>query len=286
MANMIPKEIWVKIWSLVDFRTLQRSCTLVCKYWFGGIRGSTRLSGKMAVNDWQKSLKDINLVLENWEANNCPNVTQMSCEMSDSDLLQLATHPSLEKIYFSQEYKLGIWGKVSYVCFDPKTKSPASSIENAVELELMNFFENWNWRDYDEEVHEPVAKRFKNEDIFSMEPIARTMINLEILHVFDDMDSYDPDEEISDKMKYFEPFFHGIQHCQNLTELVLHVDVGEYTSFMPNIKKLTIRGHVAIPLEDLNCIANLKKLEVLKLEMLMFEDKDVDVKDCAKECIK
>ena len=283
---MIPKEIWVKIWSLVDFRTLQKSCNLVCKYWFGGIRGSTSLSGKMAVNDWQKSLEDINLVLENWEANNCPNVTQMSCEMSDSDLLQLAAHPSLEKIYFSQEYKLGIWGKVSYVCFDLKTKSPASSIENAVELQLVNFFENWNWRDYDEEVHEPVAKRFRNEDIFSMEPIARSMVNLEILHVFDDMDSYDPDEEISDKMKYFEPFFHGIQHCQNLTELVLQVDVGEYTSFMPNIKKLTIRGHVAIPLEDLNCIANLKKLEVLKLEMLMFEDKDVNVKDCATECMK
>ena len=281
---MIPKEIWVEIWSLVDFRTLQKSCTLVCKYWFGGIRGSTSLSG-MALNNWQKSLEDINLVLENWEANNCPNVTQMSCEMSDSDLLQLATHPSLEKIYFSQEYELGIWGKVTDVCFDFKTKSPATSIENVVRLQLVNFFENWNWRDYDDEVHEPVAKRFKNEDIFSMEPIARSMVNLEILHVFDDMDSYDPDEEISDKMKYFEHFFHGLQHCQNLSELVLHVDVGEYTSFMPNIKKLTIRGYLAIPLENLECIAKLKKLEVLKLEMLRFGDKDVDVLECAKKCI-
>ena len=169
MANMIPKEIWVKIWSLVDFRTLQRSCTLVCKYWFGGIRGSTRLSGKMAVNDWQKSLKDINLVLENWEANNCPNVTQMSCEMSDSDLLQLATHPSLKKIYFQQEYELGIWGKVTKVCFDLKNKSSVTNIENVVELHLENFFDEWHSRKYDSsvqnDVHQPFLKRFKIEDI-------------------------------------------------------------------------------------------------------------------------
>ena len=111
------------------------------------------------------------------------------------------------------------------------------------------------------------------------------MSNLETLYIFDDQDSYDPDEEVPDKMKYFEPFFHGIQHLQNLSELILHIDIGEYATFMPNIKKLTIYGHIVIPLENLDCIANFKKLEVLKLQMLRFEDKDIDVKDCAKECI-
>ena len=283
MSNRIPKEIWVEIWSLVDFRTLQKSCTLVCKYWFGGIRGSTSLSG-MALNNWQKSLEHINLVLENWEANNCPNVTQMSCEMSESDLLHLATHPSLKKIYFQQEYELGIWGKVFCVCYDPKTKSSATSIENVVGLQLMNFFEQWPLRDYDDEVHEPFSKRFKNGDIFSMEPIARSMLNLETLEIFDVSESYDPVEDTPEKMKYFEPFFHGIQNCQNLSELMLYIDIGEYATFMPNIKKLTIRGYLTIPLENLNFIAKLTKLEVLKLEMLRFEDEDIDVKDCAKEC--
>ena len=282
MANTIPKEIWVKIWSLVDFRTLQKSCTLVCKYWFGGIRGSTSLSGKMAVNDWQKSLEDINLILENWEANNCPNVTQMSCEMSDSDLLQLATHPSLKKIYFQQEYELGIWGKVTDVCFDLKTKSPATSIENVVRLHFLNFFEKWNWRDYDDEVHEPVLKRFKTEDVFSMEPIARTMLNLETLQIFDD--SHDYVQDLQDKLKYFEPFFHGIQHCQNLTELILGVDIGEYAAFTPNIKTLFITGQLQLHLEDLDWIANLKKLESLTLDMLRFGDKKIDIKVFTTEC--
>ena len=282
MANTTPKEIWVEIWSLVDFKTLQKSCTLVCKDWFEGIRGSTNLSRQMFLNNREMSLEDINLVLANWEK---LRIVYMRREMSDDELLQLATHPSLEKIYFPKKYKLGIWGKVTYVCFDLKNKSSASSIENVVGLELVNFFENWNWREYDDEVHEPLSKRFKNEDIFSMEPLARSMSNLETLYIFDDQDSYDPDEEVPDKMKYFEPFFHGIQHLQNLSELILHIDIGEYATFMPNIKKLTIYGHIVIPLENLDCIANFKKLEVLKLQMLRFEDKDIDVKDCAKECI-
>ena len=68
MANIIlPKEVWVEIWSRVDFRTQQKSCTLVCKYWFEGIRGSTSLSGQMTLDNRQKSLEDINLVLSHWE---------------------------------------------------------------------------------------------------------------------------------------------------------------------------------------------------------------------------
>ena len=283
MANIIPKEIWVEIWSQVDFKTLQKSCTLVCKYWFGGIRGSTSLSGQMTLNNRETSLEDIDLVLSHWEK---LRIVYMRREMSDDELLQLATHPSLEKIYFPKKYELGIWGKVTYVCFDLKNKSSANRIENVVGLELVNFFENWNWRDYDDEVHEPFSKRFKNGDIFSMEPIARSMLNLETLRIFDDsQDSYDLDEEMPDKMKYFEPFFHGLQHCQSLSELILFVDIGKYANFMPNIKKLTIYGHLVIPLENLDCIAKLKNSEVLKLQMLRFEDKDIDVKDCAKECM-
>ena len=87
MANKTPKEIWVKIWSLVDFKTLQKSCTVVCKNWREGIRGNASLSDHMTLNNKQKSLEDINEVLSNWEA---LKIVRMSREMSNDELLQLA----------------------------------------------------------------------------------------------------------------------------------------------------------------------------------------------------
>ena len=138
MAGNIPKEIWVEIWSLVDFRTLQKSCTLVCKDWFGGIRGSTSLSSHMAFNNRQKSIEDINQLLSHWEK---LRIVRMSSEMSNDELLQLAPHPSLEKIIFPKKFETGIWGKVTKVCFDLKNKSSeTTSVENIVELHLLNFF--------------------------------------------------------------------------------------------------------------------------------------------------
>ena len=277
MANITPKEIWVEIWRQVDFRTLQKSCTLVCKDWFGGIRGSTSLSGQMALNNRQKSLEDINLVLSHWEK---LRIVRMSSEMSSVELLQLATHPSLEKIIFPQEYELGLWGKVTKVCFDLRNKcSETTSIENIVELHLLDFFEEWHWQTVHNEVHQPFLKRFKKEDN-SLEPLARMMLNLETLHIFSGT-SCDPEitnEEI--KMRYFARFFHGLQHCKNLSELILFgPGFGEYTNYTPNIKKLEITGNCEFQLEELDWIANLEKLEILKLEYLRFEDKEIDIKD-------
>ena len=277
MAGNIPKEIWVEIWSLVDFRTLQKSCTLVCKDWFGGIRGSTSLSSQMVLKNWQKSIEDINLVLAHREK---LRIVRMSSGISNDELLQLDTHPSLEKIIFPKKFELGIWGEVTKVCFDLKTKSPATRVENIVELHLVDFFEKVHWRDYRDQVHQPFLKRFKTEDI-SMEAIARMMLNLETLQIFDGGQVSD----LSEKMKYFEPFFHGLQYSQSLLELIMHTDFAGYEKFTPNIKKLTICGHFELNLEDLEGIENFEKLEILKLEMLRFEDKEIDIKDCIKECV-
>ena len=145
MASVTPKEIWVEIWSQVDFGTLQKSCTLVCKDWFGGIRGSTSLSSHMAFNNRQKSIEDINQLLSHWEK---LRIVRMSSEMSNDELLQLAPHPSLEKIIFPKKFQLGIWGKVTKACFDLKNKSSGTnSIENIVELHLLDFFDRWHWKD-------------------------------------------------------------------------------------------------------------------------------------------
>jgi hypothetical protein len=113
-------------------------------YWFEGIRGSTSLSGQMALDNSGKSLEDINLVLSHWEK---LRIVRMSSAMSKVDLLQLDTHPSLEKIIFPKEFDIGIWGKVTKVCFDLKNKSSeTTSIENIVELHLLYFFQDWHWQ--------------------------------------------------------------------------------------------------------------------------------------------
>ena len=41
--------MWIEIWSFLDFKTLQKTCTLVSKTWFEEIRNSTRLSGEMTL---------------------------------------------------------------------------------------------------------------------------------------------------------------------------------------------------------------------------------------------
>ena len=282
MANIIPKEIWVEIWSRVEFRTRQKSCTLVCKDWFEGIRGNTSLSGEMTLNSCQKSLEDINRVLSHWEK---LRIVRMSSEISNVELLHLDTHPSLEKIIFPKKFETGIWGKVTKVCFDLKNKSSeTTSVENIVELHLLNFFESWNWFgefawEVREEVRQPFLKRFKTEDI-SLGPMACMMSNLETLYIMDDS-GYDYIEP--GKMKYFAHFFRGLQHCTNLSELNLAMPFGDYADYTPNIKKLKVKGNSEFHLEDLEWIVKFEKLEILILELLSTEDKETNIEDFTKK---
>ena len=91
------------------------------------------------------------------------------------------------------------------------------------------------------------------------------MANLETLQVSDESELrwHKPD-----KIIYFRGFFRGLQECKNLSEMILHVDIGEYAStFIPNIKKLTILGRLECDLDNLYWINNLEKLEILKLNM-------------------
>ena len=43
----LPIEVWIQIWSLLDFDTLQKKCTRVSKKWFQEILDSPSLSGEM-----------------------------------------------------------------------------------------------------------------------------------------------------------------------------------------------------------------------------------------------
>ena len=72
------KEMWIEIWSNLDFDTLQKICTLVSKDWKKYIRGSTRLSSEgiyLNLDSRRDTLpngfellevEDVNAVLKSW----------------------------------------------------------------------------------------------------------------------------------------------------------------------------------------------------------------------------
>ena len=77
MASSLVEEMWIEIWSKLDFDTLQKICTLVSKDWKRLIRGSTSLSSEMYLNlDSRRdtnengfellNVEDINGVLWSW----------------------------------------------------------------------------------------------------------------------------------------------------------------------------------------------------------------------------
>ena len=63
---IFPEEIWIFIWSYLDFMTLQKTCTCVSKSWLEMIRRS-KLSWemKLAIADMLE-VKDFNAILSHW----------------------------------------------------------------------------------------------------------------------------------------------------------------------------------------------------------------------------
>ena len=50
MSSQFPVKIWPIIFSYLDFRTLQKKTTLVCKHWHEMIRSDPTLSGHLALH--------------------------------------------------------------------------------------------------------------------------------------------------------------------------------------------------------------------------------------------
>ena len=68
---ILPKEIWIKIWSYLDFKTLQRTCTQVSKSWLEMIR-SSKLSWEIKLRYTRNCLEDLevsdfNAMLLHWK---------------------------------------------------------------------------------------------------------------------------------------------------------------------------------------------------------------------------
>ena len=50
MSAQFPVEVWATVFSYLDFQTLQKKTTLVCKHWHEMIRSDPTLSGHLALH--------------------------------------------------------------------------------------------------------------------------------------------------------------------------------------------------------------------------------------------
>ena len=125
---LMPEEILIRIWSFLDFDTLQKICVLVSKSWFDKIRNSMKLSGELKIQwitSWGSaetlSIHDINAILSNWKK---LKVLHISKEVNIFQFgINLTTNKFLEKIVVSDSVsltELRNWGKVKKFWFDPK----------------------------------------------------------------------------------------------------------------------------------------------------------------------
>ena len=160
----LPTEVWTRIWSFLDFKKLQRVCTLVSKEWFFKIRNSVRLSGEMTLRIDNRNVEDINDALSLWpklkvlHLSDC-NCNYYICNCNGSRLSKLVSHweksnkfglntdmfgvnltnnELLRKIIVPKSMpfvELGDWGKVFKVWFDPKNWTPAN-LENVNNLRI------------------------------------------------------------------------------------------------------------------------------------------------------
>ena len=95
---ILPTEVWVHIWSFLDFKTLQKICTLVSKGWLHDIRNSTRLSGELILRVCKYGgVSDINGALSRWPKLKVLHLSNCSCNYNRCNcisfqLSKLASH--------------------------------------------------------------------------------------------------------------------------------------------------------------------------------------------------
>ena len=143
---IFPEEIWIIIWSYLDFTTLQKTCTCVSKSWLEMIR-SSKLSWKIKLRDTiffpQRNpgvdlleIDDFNAILSRW------NDLRELYFSSDHDFakfcLSLTSKKSLQKIVIP--YHIGPWSIKNVIIgywIDAKhLLNPTDKIKNVIKLIL------------------------------------------------------------------------------------------------------------------------------------------------------
>ena len=141
-----PREVWMKIWSHLDFETLQKTCPLVSKTWFEEIRNSANLSGEMTLKiSWNSDMEDMNKILGHWKKLKvlcvgssykkigsvlkrfeASHKSIQETHMSSTEFgfgIDLTSHNLLRKIIISKTVNLtdfvGSWAITTHVWFDP-----------------------------------------------------------------------------------------------------------------------------------------------------------------------
>ena len=95
---ILPTEVWIHIWSFLDFKILQKICTLVSKGWLHDIRNSTRLSGELILRVCKYGgVSDINGALSRWPKLKVQYLSNCSCNYNRCNcisfqLSKLASH--------------------------------------------------------------------------------------------------------------------------------------------------------------------------------------------------
>ena len=148
---ILPEEVWILIWSYLDFNIVQKICSRVSKSWLKMIR-SSKLSWEMKLQiiDYKDdmdviALRDFNSILFHW---NNLRVLHFSSEPEFARFrlsLSLNSHESLEKIVISAELGLHTresnsyhnpWGVVTKYWIDPRHVLAPDAVKNVVTLKI------------------------------------------------------------------------------------------------------------------------------------------------------
>ena len=237
-VGIFPKEIWIMIWSYIDFKNLQKTCTLVSKSWLEMIR-SSKLSWEMKLRDTSVGpdmlgVEDFNAMLSQWKE---LRELHFSSEQDFAKFrMSLNSKKSLKKVVIPswiEFYTKGLYvdhplrGWVSIYWIDPKhLLTPADEIKNVIQLQI-----------YGKGIPEAFAIRQEDRDF----------TNLETLLICEDND-----EGLSSKNVV--PFLLRFKELKNLDidHLEIHIDyLLDILRFLGNMKTLTISVTLAV-IHELN----------------------------------
>ena len=143
---ILPEEVWMLIWSYLDFDIIQKICSCVSKSWFEMIRRS-KFSWKMTIRKPFSydldllAINDLDAILFHW---NDLRVLHFSSELEFVRLrlsYGLSSHEALEKIVIPSDQVLftkddNMLGVMTKYWLDPRHISAPDTVKNAVTLKI------------------------------------------------------------------------------------------------------------------------------------------------------
>ena len=211
----LPQEVWIHVWSFLNFNNLQKTCTLVSKSWLNQIRDSSVLSGEMKIfrsdsetqrfQEYKRFMKsgeiEKNAVFETKkfeEFDQAEAVLSRWLKLkvlyvsNEGEIEKFGTFPKhklLEKIVVLDSKspqnkllskKLGSWGRVTKSWFNPKpplNSAPGYSLRSNKQTHTVANLEN------------VLSLSISPSSIpQNFEKIAQKMINVESLHFYSGSD--------------------------------------------------------------------------------------------------